>query len=499
MLLQGQSLYIAACAALLLALFTLIRRYLTLRHIPGPFLASWSDLWLLRVMRNGTYREKAIELDNKYGKVVRYGPSRVLFSDVEAIPVVYGTTRPYQKATSYQILTPRVNGRLIPSLLSDRDENEVSAIKRHINHVFSNTAVLDFEHHIDHTITNLIKVLQTKGPKLNLQTWFSYFSFDTICRIGFSDDTDMMSRGEDVGDTLLGGRLRFQHWGQWLAIPQLERLLFKTRFTASVAKPELITSIAAKRVQERVEKGGAAGGYQDILDRYFQAQEKAPSLFDIRRIIALTLTLVHAGSETTGHSLTIVLYTLLKHPHVYARLRKEIDDANLSFPPPFAEVVQLKYLEACIKEAQRTVPLSRGPVEREVPSQGTTISGVFIPGGTVVSVNQNALAFHPAVFDPFGKYDVHEFIPDRWLDLSPSQLALMDRALFAFSYGKRACLGVHLAWCELRKTLPAILMRFDVELQDKKFELETEKMMVGMVIGQGLPAILTERGVVEKN
>lgn len=495
MLFYGQSVNaidIAAGGILLVAFCAALQRHLALKHIPGPFLASLTDFWLHWVMRYGNYKESAFELDRTYGRLVRYGPRRVLFSDVNAIPLVYGTTNPFRKAVSYEIITPYINGRLIPSLLSSRDESEVSAIKRHISHMFSNAAVFDYEHHIDETITSLIKCLQSSGPNVDLQKWLSYFTFDTICRIGFSDDTDMMARGEDVGDTLLGGRQRFQYWTSWYAIPHIERLLFKNRFSAFISKQELITTIAAKRVQERIEKGGAASSHHDLLDRYFQAQEKAPNLFDTRRVIALTLTIVHAGSETTGHSLAIAFYNILKHPRVYARLKEEINDANLSFPPQYAEVLKLRFLEACIKESQRVQPLSQGPLEREVPPQGTTISGVFIPGGTVVAANKSALAFDPTIYDPWSQYSVHEYIPERWLDLSLDQLALMDRASLTFSYGKRACLGVHLAWCELLKAMPAILMRFDIELQDQEFELETDRGVVGLIIEKGLPVVLKE-------
>ena len=496
MLLYGQSvnaLDIVACGFLLSIFSAVIRPYLALRHIPGPFLASWTDFWFLWVMRYGDYRKKSLKLDHVYGKIVRYGPRRVLFSDVNAIPIVYGTTKPFQKAMSYETITPYIKGRLVPSVLSSRDENEVSAIKRHISHVFSNTAILDYEHHIDDTINSLATTLQNGDPKIDLHRWFSYLSFDTICRVGFSDVTDMMSHGEDVCNTLHGGRQRFRYWRHWCAAPYLERLLFKNRISSMFSKTELITTIAAKRVQERMEKGGAASSHQDLLDRYFQAQEKAPELFDTRRLVALTLTIVHAGSETTGHSLTITFYHILTHPHVYARLRKEISEANLSFPPQYTEAVKLEYVEACIKESQRIEPIARGPTEREVPPSGTTISGTFIPGGTVVSLNKAAMAFDASIFDPLSRHAVDKYIPERWLDVSGPQLALMDRANFVFSHGKRTCLGMHLAWCEMLKMIPAILMRFDIKLQEQDFELEVESGMVGLVTGQGLPVVLTER------
>lgn len=496
MLLYGQSVNAFDVAAFSLALFflaTFIRRYLALRHIPGPLLASLTDFWFFWVMRHGDYTKKALELDRKYGKLVRYGPNRVLFSDATAIPLVYGTTKAFDKAESYDVLTPYINGKLVPSLLSSRDETAVSAIKRHISHVFSNTAILDYEHHIDDSINNLTKTLEDGDPKVNLQKWFSYLSFDAICRVGFSDDTNKLMRTEEADDALLGGRRRFKHWNNWCATPFIENLLFKNRLGVKLAGTELITAIAANRVQDRLEKGGAISSHKDLLDRYFQAQEKAPELFDTRRIIALTLTIVHAGSETTGHSLTIALYCILTHPQVYARLEEEISQAKLSFPPQYSEVSKLPYLEACIKESFRVRTIATGPIERVVPPTGITILDTFIPGGTVVTLNKSALAVDSAIFDPSSRYHVNKYIPERWLGVGSTQGALMDRATFAFSHGKRGCLGIHLAWCEMLKIIPAMLMRFRIRLQDPNFALETSKGMVGLVSGPGLPVILTSR------
>ena len=83
---------VAACGSLLLTFFAaLLRRYLAIRHIPGPILASLTDFWLHWVMRYGSYKEKAVELDHTYGHLVRYGPRRVLFSDVNATCLLRAT------------------------------------------------------------------------------------------------------------------------------------------------------------------------------------------------------------------------------------------------------------------------------------------------------------------------------------------------------------------------------------------------------------------------
>ena len=99
---QALSLALAVFCTTTFVLYTLATRlyiYLRLRHIPGPFAASLTNLWLLTKMRRGSWREAMIQLDRKYGPVVKYGPQRVLFSQVDAVPIIYGTTNVMPKAS----------------------------------------------------------------------------------------------------------------------------------------------------------------------------------------------------------------------------------------------------------------------------------------------------------------------------------------------------------------------------------------------------------------
>ena len=379
-----------------------------------------------------------------------------------------------------------INGKLSPSLAIIRDEKRISAIKRQIAHAFSTTAVLDYESHIDETIQVLISNLRDSNSEVNLQQWLSFFAFDTMCRLAFSDDPGMMNRQQDVDDTLQGGRDRFMYWNHWFAIPKIEGLLYKNRFVRGITSQGVLTKMAIERVNERMEKGGA-GAHQDLMDRYFQAHEKVPELFDIPTISSITLSTIHAGSETTGHTLSHVFYQLFQSPAVYERLKKECREADLSSPPKFSEVKQLPFVEACIKESQRLNQLVIFPLEHTVPPEGATICGTFVPGGTVVATNHHALALDASVYGP----NPLLYNPDRWLTANDSQRTEMERASLAFSHGKRICLGLHLAWCEMLKVLPELIRRFDIELADPTYKHEVCERMIALVTN--LPVTIRER------
>lgn len=330
-------------------------------------------------------------------------------------------------------------------------------MKKHLISAFTTTAILDYEHHVDRNINYLMARLADSDPEVNIAKWTIFFTFDTICNIAFSDDQGFMQKQSDLGNTLEGARQRFQHWHDWQTIPQIEKLLFKNRFSSSVAGTSPLAVLAQERLQTRLEKGGL-GTHSDLLDRYLQAGERDPVLFDKSSIIGLCISTIHAGAETTAATLNLTLYHLLRHPRAFEKLKDEIRSASLSSPPSWASVLKLRYLEAALKEAMRMNPLLLDPMERDVPAPGLDIGGIFVPGGTVVAVNTHVLNRDPNIWGA----DVDSYRPERWLEADEVQLSRMERANIFFSAGRRMCIGQHIAWIEMKKFLPELINRFDV-------------------------------------
>ena len=70
------------------ALFNLYRNPLT--AVPGPFWAKWSNLWLVYHIRRGHIHRKMIEVHQKYGQLVRVGPSEISNANIDSLRVIYG-------------------------------------------------------------------------------------------------------------------------------------------------------------------------------------------------------------------------------------------------------------------------------------------------------------------------------------------------------------------------------------------------------------------------
>lgn len=140
---------------------------------------------------------------------------------------------------------------------------------------------------------------------------------------------------------------------------------------------------------------------------------------------------------------------VITHPNVYSKLRAEIASTQYSEPIiPDSIGRDLPYLQAVIKEGLRIFPPVAGLMSKQVPPQGDTWKGRFIPGGTKVGYCAWGIFRREDIWGS----DAGEFRPERWLDSEPEKLKEMEGALeLIFSYGRWQCLGRPVALMELNK------------------------------------------------
>jgi cytochrome P450 len=105
-----------------------------------------------------------------------------------------------------------------------------------------------------------------------------------------------------------------------------------------------------RKAEEKNETG------RDLLGRYLAASQAAPDVIGPKDVIALTITTIHAGSETTAIISAMALSMVLgsKNSEFFRKLEKEILDAELPVGEndaiAFRDVEHLPYLDAVIRE-----------------------------------------------------------------------------------------------------------------------------------------------------
>jgi cytochrome P450 len=104
--------------------------------------------------------------------------------------------------------------------------------------------------------------------------------------------------------------------------------------------------------------------------------------------------------------------------------------------------------QAVIYEGLRIHPPSLILANKQVPPEGDTIDGKFVPGGTNIAQNTWCLMRNKAIFGQ----DPEVFRPERWLGIDASRKTQMERTTeLMFGYGRWMCAGKHIAFMELNK------------------------------------------------
>jgi cytochrome P450 len=178
---------------------------------------------------------------------------------------------------------------------------------------------------------------------------------------------------------------------------------------------------------------------------------------------------VNAGSDTTAIALTHALYYLLKNPDKLYKLREELDtclgDDNTI--PAYAAVKNVAYLRACLDESLRLSPPVSFGLERKTPSEGTSISGKWIAGDTLVSVPAYLAHRDPSIFP-----DPEKYMPERWIT---EESRTVQKYFIPFSTGARGCIGRNISYIEQHVLLASLLRRYEFALPHPEWELQWEE------------------------
>jgi hypothetical protein len=117
------------------------RLFHPLRHIPGPFWASVSRLWMVHRIRHGDMEVVQRRLHEQYGPLIRIAPDEVACADPEAIRKIYRTQGPLTKTHFYPVWGSN-NFSKYPDHFVNTDEKLHSSRRRIVNNVYSMSTIL---------------------------------------------------------------------------------------------------------------------------------------------------------------------------------------------------------------------------------------------------------------------------------------------------------------------------------------------------------------------
>lgn len=119
-----------------------------LKHIPGPFLARISRLWITLHSIRGDMEHEQRRLHKKYGALVIIAPDEVACAAPEAKNIIYPMKSANPKTDFYSMWQNPSIGNFHDHF-SQRDEKVHATRRRIVNHVYTLSNILRSEEYID--------------------------------------------------------------------------------------------------------------------------------------------------------------------------------------------------------------------------------------------------------------------------------------------------------------------------------------------------------------
>jgi cytochrome P450 len=431
-------------------------------------------------------------LHRRYGSVVRIGPNRLSFQNPAAIKDIYGLHGGLlQKSDMHIVAQQSSRGDSFQTLFANTNHEWHNSLRRKVNPAFSMTTMVQYERYVDETVNILLERWESnfanrEGPAghLDLPVWMHYYTEDAVTNVTYGKRMGFLEKGDESGllaatNKMLYYTMFVMQWpalDYWLRKNVLKMWLNRHGWFNNQALETVPFALKAQQerreLRERKTSRGKESTEDTLTDKFLKAQQENPDSFGPRELLALGLSIVAAGSETTSVTLSALWYYILRNPNCYQKLQAEIETKFPSGTPiTFSQSQTLPYLSAVVKETFRMHPAAAWAPERVVPTGGHMIAGERIPAGTVVSVSAWVIHREASIF---GK-DVDVFRPERWLAESGGKEEMdsikeMERHLLHFGVGAYTCIGRNIALMEIYRVVPAVLRKFEIALADPERE-----------------------------
>lgn len=440
-----------------------------LAGVPGPKLGAITKYYIYYKTWAEQRNRYVHSLHERYGPIVRLGPEEISISDPEYVKEIYGGN--FDKSGFYGQFGNY--GRL--NTFSSLEKAAHIRRRKVTAQMYSKTYVTSepIEQLASQRVQDAMRHVQAalkESKEVEVYEMFHALAMDVVTGLilGREGGTNLLQRGRDAWGIINDYRIQSSMWFWTTLMPQFYDLAAgKLRLAAGKRAQDWNVENCEKALTV-TEKGAEKGS---ILRKLYDSGVKGLDAFsEIQDHVA-------AGHETTGASLSFLTWHLSNHPEIQDKLRQELvaafgecpsaqeeeDKSAPLFVPPYKDIEKLPYLNGVVMETLRLYTAIPGAEPRIVPpagmhfkpAGGTKSDGVYVPGGTIISMQPWTLHRDESVYE-----NALEFVPERWIDCSEDKLRLMNRSFMAFGAGVRMCLGLHLATEEMKLMVASLYWRY---------------------------------------
>ncbi|TWU71772.1 hypothetical protein ED733_002837 [Metarhizium rileyi] len=440
-----------------------------LASYPGPLLGRCTNLYAAYHAWRGTVHTDMYRCHQRYGPVVRYGPSRILVNTSTGVKDIYSHGTNTVKASAYRALSHGA-----PSIITIRNKEEHSWRRRILSFALSDATIKTYEstmrRHLDRLCGNLRDGVMTEVDRdsrqpLDMSRQCDYFAFDVMSEVIFGMDHNALKeptyryaiKALEDSNVRLGALFQ----APILAMGRLDKYLFPTAIQGRNRFVEFLSSLL--RGRSKASCPGNGNGNGNVFS-FLEAAKDTDGGMSLNKsqIRAECAALVVAGSDTSSTTLCAALFYLSRNQ---VPCQRAVDEVRATFAG--AEEIAIgpqlnscNYLRCCIDEALRLSPPVGAAPWREIGPGGIQVGSLELPAGTEVGIGIYSLHHNETYHkDPF------EYKPERWIvgeACSTRESVQVSRSAFIpFSKGPRSCVGKGFAYHQVTLALARILYEFD--------------------------------------
>ncbi|KAI8090035.1 cytochrome P450 [Halteromyces radiatus] len=303
--------------------------------------------------------------------------------------------------------------------------------------------------------------------------FFQRLTLDALGNAGFGFDFGSLEDPNSVWTTTYE-TVRIGLRSPWtFMFPRLEWLFrriipARKRMADSVDKLNglLLEMIQKRRLAVQSPDYDASGPEheKDLLTLMLEAEMRGEGFTTNEQLRSNIAVFFLAGHETTANTMSFCLYNLAMNKEVQEKARQEVikvlGDDPVDVLPSIEELRQIPYLDMVLKENLRRYGPAAMTITRKAV-EDFDMNGTFIPKGTSVVVEMNALHHNPEVWKNPEHFDPERFAPGNEHDVSHEGMTWIP-----FSSGSRGCIGQNFSMHEQRVFLTMLLRKYEWELPE---------------------------------
>jgi cytochrome P450 len=219
-----------------------------------------------------------------------------------------------------------------------------------------------------------------------------------------------------------------------------------------------------EEAQKRV--GQVPEDQHNLIDDIMAAQARDPKLFTTNDLIVAVTGPYVAGLDTVANTTATVIYMLLKHPEVLARVQQEVDALFAAGPIEEEGLLnRLPALNGAIMESMRLYPIAVAQIRTVV--QDFEFEGFPIRKGDMLYVSAVVPHFMDEYYPNAKQFDVDRYEKPRAEHMQPG-------AWSPYGRGPHTCLGKSLAELQLLLSMARLFHKYELELDPPGYVLKTK-------------------------